>query len=134
MIAKVTYSGSLRTQAIHLSSNDVITTDAPTDNEGLGEAFSPTDLTATSLAACMLTIMGIKARKHGWNIEEATADVTKVMAADPRKISDIIVDIRIPGGDLSSKARQILEKAARTCPVALSIHPDINQEVSFQYL
>lgn len=129
----VTYQGELRTTAVHLKSNNQIITDAPTDNHGKGEAFSPTDLLVTSLASCMLTIMGIKANDMGLNIADSTADVTKVMAADPRRVSEVHVSICVKGVE-TDKDKLILEKAALTCPVAKSIHPDIKQIVELTFV
>ena len=128
--SKVTYQGDLRTQAIHLQSNNQIITDAPTDNHGKGEAFSPTDLLATSLASCMLTIIGIKARDMDIDIAGTSADVTKVMAADPRRVSEVHVAITF-NQQLDEKTQKIFYNTALTCPVAKSIHPDIIQEVTF---
>ncbi|WP_296403058.1 OsmC family protein [Psychrobacter sp.] len=128
----VEYKGSLRTQALHLQSNNKIITDAPVDNHGKGEAFSPTDLLATSLASCMLTIIGIKAADMHIDVIGTKAEVTKTMAAAPRRVSQINVDIYF-SIDLDERAKNILEAAAYTCPVAKSIHPDIVQEVTFYY-
>ena len=126
--SKVTYQGDLRTIAIHLQSNNEIITDAPVDNQGKGEAFSPTDLLATSLASCMLTIIGIKARDMGIDIAGTTADVTKVMSADPRRVSEVHVAITF-NQQLDDKTQKIFYNTALTCPVAKSIHPDIIQKV-----
>ncbi|PNK60236.1 OsmC family protein [Psychrobacter sp. FDAARGOS_221] len=128
----VTYQGNLRTQALHLQSNNQIITDAPTDNHGKGEAFSPTDLLATSLASCMLTIIGIKAADMAIDVVGTKADVTKVMAADPRRVNEIKVTIEFQQ-DFDERTKKILEAAALTCPVAKSIHPDINQDIHFNY-
>ena len=128
--SKVTYQGDLRTTAIHLRSNNEIITDAPTDNQGKGEAFSPTDLLATSLASCMLTIIGIKARDMEVDIVGTTAEVTKVMAADPRRVSEVHVAITF-NKQLDDKTQKIFYNTALTCPVAKSIHPDITQNVTF---
>lgn len=127
--SKVTYQGDLRTTAIHLQSNNKIITDAPVDNQGKGEAFSPTDLLATSLASCMLTIIGIKAHDMNIDIAGTTADVTKVMAADPRRVSEVHVAITF-NQQLDDKAQKIFYNTALTCPVAKSIHPDITQKVT----
>ncbi|HCI75557.1 MULTISPECIES: OsmC family protein [unclassified Psychrobacter] len=127
--SKVTYQGDLRTTAIHLQSNNKIITDAPTDNHGKGEAFSPTDLLATSLASCMLTIIGIKARDMDIDIASTTAEVTKVMAADPRRVSEVHVAITF-NKQLDEKTQKIFYNTALTCPVAKSIHPDIIQKVT----
>ena len=127
--SKVTYQGNLRTAAIHLQSNNEIITDAPVDNQGKGEAFSPTDLLATSLASCMLTIIGIKARDMEIDIAGTTADVTKVMAADPRRVSEVHIAITF-NQELDEKTQKIFYNTALMCPVAKSIHPDIIQKVT----
>ena len=127
--SKVTYQGDLRTTAIHLQSNNEIITDAPVDNQGKGEAFSPTDLLVTSLASCMLTIIGIKARDMYIDIAGTTAEVTKVMATDPRRVSEIHVAITF-NEQLDDKTQKIFYNTALTCPVAKSIHPDIIQKVT----
>ncbi len=128
----VTYQGDLRTAAVHLQSNKEIITDAPTDNQGKGEAFSPTDLLATSLASCMLTIIGIKARDMSIDITGTTAEVTKVMAAEPRRVSEVHVDITFKH-KLDDRTQKIFYNTALTCPVANSLHSDIVQKVIFQY-
>lgn len=133
MTSEVTYQGNLRTKAVHLASNSTIITDAPTDNHGKGEAFSPTDLAATSLATCMITIMGISAQSRGWDLVGTRAEILKVMASDPRRISRIEIDMHMPDGNFSDDDKKILEKAARTCPVALSLHPDIEQVIRFSW-
>ncbi len=131
MTSTITYLGNLRTECTHLKSAQTIITDAPVDNNGKGEAFSPTDLTATSLGTCMVTIMGIAARNHDIGIDGTKLEVTKHMAADPRRISAIDVNIIFPTHHYTSKEKKILEAAARTCPVALSLHPDIVQNLNF---
>lgn len=130
--AKVTYKGGLRTQSIHLQSNSQIITDAPVDNHGKGEAFSPTDLLASSLASCMLTIMGIKADSMDLDISGTQAEVIKVMAAEPRRVSEVHIEIRF-NQSFDARTQKVLEQAALTCPVAKSIHPDIEQVVNFHY-
>ena len=127
--SKVTYQGELRTTAVHLQSSNEIITDAPIDNQGKGEAFSPTDLLATSLASCMLTIIGIKARDMQIDIRGTTAEVTKVMSADPRRVSEVNVLITF-NKPLDDKTQKIFYNTALTCPVAKSIHPDIIQKVT----
>ena len=134
LISKVVYSGELRTVATHLASSSQIFTDAPPDNQGKGEGFSPTDLVATATASCMLTIMGIAARTHNLAIEGTTVDVTKIMANGPRRIAEIHCKVVVPGLDLNEKEKQILENAARTCPVILSLAEEINKVISFEYL
>ena len=132
MISRVIYKGDLRTESTHLQSGSVIVTDAPKDNHGKGEAFSPTDMVANSLATCMFSIMGIKAKQMDLDISESIANVTKVMQAEPRKISEIIVHIEMVGVT-DDKSRTILERAAITCPVFLSLHPDIKKTVTFNW-
>jgi len=131
MTSKVFYNGALRTTCTHLQSGQSIITDAPTDNNGRGEAFSPTDLVATALATCMITVMGIKANVNNWNIDGAELDVTKLMASEPRRISEIHVIVKMPAGNFDEKTQKILENTARTCPVAMSLHPDIKQLITF---
>lgn len=133
-ISRVTYLGELRTKARHLSSGNEITTDAPKDNNGRGEAFSPTDLVATALANCLLTVMGIAGQKDNMtSIAGAVADVTKVMFAEPRRIGEIHIDLRMPSGPFSDKEKKIYEHTARTCPVAKSLHPDLKQIIHFTW-
>lgn len=132
MTSKVVYTGSLRTEAEHLKSGAKIITDAPTDNHGKGEAFSPTDSVATGLASCMLTVMGIKAEEIEVNLKGTTAEVTKTMAANPRRISKVEIMINFPE-TYSEKSRKILENIARTCPVLQSLHPDMEKLISFKY-
>jgi len=127
---ETTYLGDLRTEAIHLQSGTKILTDAPTDNQGKGEAFSPTDLLAESLAGCILTTMAIAARTHNINMDGAKAEVTKVMAANPRRVGEIIVNIKFPA-EYSDKEKKILELAALGCPVHASLHPDLKQTIDF---
>ncbi|MFK7806930.1 MAG: OsmC family protein [Saprospiraceae bacterium] len=134
MTANVTYTGSLRTEATHLRSGNKIITDAPVDNQGKGEAFSPTDLMATSLASCVLTIMGIAARNHGINMVGTTASVNKIMARDPRRIARLEINIAMPTEiDYSKKQQKILEAAAHGCPVGLSIHPELEEVIVFKW-
>lgn len=132
MTSKVTYLGELRTSSVHVQSGIEILSDAPLDNNGKGEAFSPTDAVANALATCMFTIMGIKARDIDIDISCATAEVTKVMAADPRRIAKISVAFTI-NAPLDDKAKTILQRAALTCPVHYSLHPDIEKDISFNW-
>lgn len=125
------YLGNLRTEGTHLPSGNKIITDAPVDNMGKGEAFSPTDLLSFSLSACMMTIMGQVADREHIAMEGLTADITKVMSAQPRKVSEIHVNFNWPKLELSDKQKTMLINAAKTCPVAHSIHPDIKLEVTF---
>jgi putative redox protein len=130
--SKVVYKGDLRTEAVHIQSNNTIITDAPKDNHGKGEAFSPTDMVATALASCMMSIMGIAAKKEGITpIEGTVAEVTKVMYAEPRRIGEIHVTLTFPKNNFSEKEKKIYENAAKTCPVAKSLHPDLKQIVEF---
>lgn len=131
--ATVTYTGQLRTEAVHLASGSSLLTDAPTDNNGRGEAFSPTDLVATSLGACMLTIMGIVAAREGIMLEGSRAEIQKHMAAGgPRRIGGIDVALYLKtAAPLTPQQQQKLENAAHTCPVACSLHPDIAQGLTF---
>jgi len=134
MTSQIIYKGALRTEATHLQSNTIIETDAPTDNQGKGERFSPTDLMATSLGNCMVTIMGIKARDMGVDLTNTKIDITKIMKAEPRRVGGIKVAFHFPETlQLDDKQKTILENAARTCPVAKSIHPDIEQDISFNW-
>lgn len=132
MTSQIIYKGALRTQATHLQSSTSIETDAPNDNQGMGERFSPTDLLATSLGSCMLTIMGIKARDMGVDLTDTKIDITKIMKADPRRVGGIKVHFHFPENlQTDEKQKTILERAALTCPVAQSIHPDIELDVQF---
>jgi uncharacterized OsmC-like protein len=133
MTSKITYTGNLRTECVHLRSGNSFITDAPTDNNGLGQAFSPTDTVATALASCMLTMMGIKARDLDIDITGAWAEVTKHMAANPRRISKIELILTLPS-TLVEKHRKILELTANTCPVIYSIHPDIEKIIDFRWV
>ncbi|MBX2924299.1 MAG: OsmC family protein [Chitinophagaceae bacterium] len=134
MTSTVVYEGNLRTVCTHLKSGTVIETDAPPDNQGKGERFSPSDLVATSLASCMLTIMGIKARDMELDIAGIKVDVEKIMASDPRRISGINLTFHFPETLVpDEKQRTILERAAHTCPVINSIHPDIKVNTVFNW-
>lgn len=131
---RTTYIGDLHIEAIHLESGSRIETDAPVDNQGKGELFSPTDLLATSLAACMITIMGISARNYGFALEGAYAEVEKTMASSPRRIAEIIIDMYFPDGkSYGNREKKIIEAAATACPVANSLHPDLKKTLRFHY-
>ncbi len=133
MTSTVKYVGNLRTESTHLNSGAQIITDAPLDNHGKGEAFSPTDMVANSLATCMLTVMGIKAHSMDVNMDGSSAEVTKIMSAEPpRMISKIIVLVNM-NCDADEKTRTILERTATTCPVHLSLHPSIERDVTFEW-
>ena len=131
--SKITYLGNLRTESTHLQSGNTILTDAPIDNNGKGEAFSPTDLLATSLGCCMMTIMGIVAQRHALNVEGTTIEITKIMEANPRRVGEIIVEFNMPKNNYSAKDRDLLEQAAHTCPVAKSLSAELKQTVIFNY-
>ncbi len=131
--AKTEYLGNLRTEAQHLRSGNKIITDAPIDNQGKGEAFSPTDLVVTALASCMITIVGIAANNHGFNIDGTQIEITKTMASDPRRISEVKIDFMFPANNFTIKEKKIIENAALTCPVSQSLHPDLKQTIGFQY-
>jgi putative redox protein len=136
MTSEINYLGDLRTTCVHLLSGQSIITDAPLDNQGKGEAFSPTDLTATSLAACILTTMGIVARRDNMtDIDGAKATCLKVMSSEgPRRIVRIVVDIYFPKDrTYNEKEREVLERTAHTCPVARSLHPDIEQALTLHF-
>ncbi len=132
MTSKVIYLGDLRTSSIHLQSGSEIISDAPIDNNGKGEAFSPTDTVANALASCMLTVMGIKAQDLNVDIKNSTATVLKTMNADPRRIGAIDVVFTMKGVS-DEKVKTILERTALTCPVYLSLHPDLNKNITFNW-
>ncbi|HJY13094.1 MAG TPA: OsmC family protein [Flavobacterium sp.] len=132
MTSKVTYLGDLRTQSIHVQSGSEIISDAPLDNNGKGEAFSPTDTVANALASCMMTIMGIKARDLNVDFIGSTAEVTKIMNAEPRRIGAIEIIFDMQGVE-DTKNRTILERAAMTCPVFLSLSSEIEKRITFNW-
>ena len=127
------YLGDLRTESIHLKSGKFLITDAPTDNNGKGEAFSPTDLLAAALCSCMMTIMGLKANKEGFSLEGLSAEVTKIMDAAPRKVKAIQISFEWPHPTVSGLHLEQLKEAALTCPVALSLSDGLQQEVTFKF-
>lgn len=131
--SKIIYTGNLSTEAVHLQSGSSITTDAPLDNNGKGQAFSPTDLLATSLGCCMLTVMGIVAQRHSINMDGTQIEITKVMESNPRRVSEIIVEFSFPKNNYSEKDKQLLEHTAHTCPVAKSLSSELKQTVIFNY-
>lgn len=132
---KTVYLGELRTEAVHQNSGTKIITDAPLDNQGKGEAFSPSDLLATALGSCMMTIMGIVAKRTEIDLKGSAIDTVKVMSAElPRKVVKLELTFNMKSAtELSETDIKILEKAAYTCPVALSIHPEIEQVVTFNW-
>ncbi|MCX6257375.1 MAG: OsmC family protein [Bacteroidia bacterium] len=127
------YLGDLRTRALHIKSGAEIITDAPVDNQGRGEAFSPTDLLATSLGSCMLTIIGIAAREHGFSIDGTEVKITKIMESQPRKVKEVVIEMNLPANNYTDMQKKIIELATRTCPVALSLHPDLKQTIMLNY-
>lgn len=132
MTSKVTYLGELRTSSVHLQSGTEILSDAPTDNHGRGEAFSPTDLLANALGSCMISIMAIKSKDLNVDLESSTVEVTKIMQTEPRKISKIVIVMNMSIAT-DEKTKTILERAAMHCPVLLSLNPDIQKDVTFNW-
>ena len=133
MTSTVVYNGELRTVCTHLRSGNNFETDAPVDNNGRGERFSPTDLMSTSLATCMITVMGIKARSMGFDLTGIKIEVLKIMRSDPRRVGSIELTFHIPDSlrDIDEKTKTILKNTGLSCPVALSLHPDIEQKVDW---
>ncbi|MEO7924544.1 MAG: OsmC family protein [Chitinophagaceae bacterium] len=133
MTSEVVYNGGLRTTCTHLRSGSFFETDAPVDNNGKGERFSPTDLMSTSLATCMITVMGIKARAMGFDLDNIRIEVLKIMKQDPRRVGGIELTFHIPDAlaGIEEKIKAILKHAGDTCPVRLSIHPDIDVKVDW---
>ena len=127
------YSGSLRTQAVHLKSGSTITTDAPLDNNGRGEAFSPSDLVCSALSSCMMTIMGILAEREGVELTGLKADVVKIMDNNPRKIKEIQITFSHPHLVATDLQKEKLKRAALTCPVARSLSDSVKQTVQFNF-
>lgn len=130
---RTTYLGDLRTENIHLQSGSKIITDAPTDNRGKGEAFSPTDLLATSLGNCIMTIMGIKAMDNGIDLAGTEIEITKIMADAPRWVSEVILEFKFPNKGYSDNDKRLIESVAGTSPVPLSVHPDMKQTIVFNW-
>jgi uncharacterized OsmC-like protein len=132
-IINATYSGSLRTQSVHLQSGNTIITDAPTDNNGRGEAFSPTDLVCSALSSCMMTLMGILAQREGIELTGLTSEVTKIMQNSPRKIQEIQITFHHPHLVATELQIEKLKRAALTCPVALTLSPEVKQTIEFHF-
>lgn len=130
---RVKYLGDLQTEALHERSGSRLVTDAPVDNQGQGRAFSPSDLLCTAATSCMLTIMGIAAKTHGFSIDGVTVEVAKEMAASPRRVGRIQLRVDMRGVELDSKQRAIVERSAKACPVMQSLHPDIVKDLEFVY-
>jgi putative redox protein len=131
--AKTIYKGDLRTEITHIRSGSIIVTDAPPDNKGKGEYFSPTDMVASALGSCIFTIMGIAAREHGFSIDGATCTITKIMTEKPRKIGEIKIEMDFTGHEYSDKQKKILEYCVKTCPVSLSLHESVIQNVTLNF-
>lgn len=132
-IIKGEYKGGLRNELTHLKSNNTIMTDAPTDNHGKGEAFSPTDLVCGALGACMMTIMGITAEAHGFNVDGTTYEIQKTMVADPRRIGQIDIVINFPHHEYTDKQKAMLKSAADTCPVAKTLGSEVIVNVTMNF-
>lgn len=128
--AKTKYIGDLRTEIVHIKSGSIITTDAPADNKGKGENFSPTDMVASALGSCIFTIMGIAAREHSFSIDGSSCRITKIMTENPRKIGEIRIDFDFSGNVYSDKQKKILDYCVKTCPVALTLNESVLQNVT----
>ncbi|MFO7575263.1 MAG: OsmC family protein [Bacteroidales bacterium] len=127
------YLGELRTEATHVRSGNRLITDAPVDNRGKGEYFSPTDLVATSLGSCMMTIMGIASNEHGFSIDGVSCRITKIMADNPRRVGEIVIELDFTMRDYTDKQKKILDYCAKTCPVSQTLHPSVIQNVKFLF-
>ncbi len=130
---KTTYLDDLRTENVHVQSGNKVITDAPLDNRGKGEYFSPTDLLATALGSCIMTIMGIKARDYDIDIEGTEVEVTKIMASDPRRVAEVVVEFYFPVKHYSESQKKLIESVAGISPVPLSLHPDLKQTIRFNW-
>jgi putative redox protein len=131
--SKTVYLGDLRTEMTHMRSGNSVLTDAPIDNQGKGAFFSPTDLLATALSSCMLTIMGIAANTHGFSIDGTIAEVRKVMYDDPRRVGEVHITLNFPKNKYSQREKKHIEYAAKSCPVSQSLHPELKQILTFNY-
>jgi putative redox protein len=131
--ARTVYLGGLRTSATHVKSGNALITDAPVDNKGKGEAFSPTDLLATSLGSCMMTIIGIAAQTHNFDVDGTEIKITKIMAENPRRVSEVIVEFDFPIRVYSEKEKAIIWQSAKTCPVLLSLHPNLIKTIRMNF-
>jgi uncharacterized OsmC-like protein len=131
--SRVEYNGKLRTTCTHLKSGQQIITDAPTDNKGKGEAFSPTDLVATAYASCMLTIVGIHCDKNGHSFENGTAEITKIMGDAPRRIAGLEIELNLSGNGWDDTLCERIKRVAEACPVAHSVHPDIEVTIKYKF-
>lgn len=130
---KTIYLDELRTLATHVQSGKQITTDAPVDNQGKGEYFSPTDMTAAALGSCMLTIMGISAERNGFSIKDTKVEITKIMGTNPRRIAEIILDFNFPENNYTEKEKNLIRECANNCPVGKSLHPDLKQTINLNF-
>ncbi len=130
---QIEYLGDLRTTAVHVQSGNQLLTDAPLDNKGKGETFSPTDLFVTALGGCIITTIGIAAQAHGFSVDGTKLRVTKIMAQNPRRIGEIIVEMDFPPFEYSDKEKKIIQYATHTCPVSVSLHPDVKQTIAFNF-
>jgi len=130
---KARYKGELECEAIHIKSGHKIETDAPVDNNGKGSRFSPTDMLSASLGMCMMTIMGIAAENHGFSIDNTEMEITKIMASDPRRVSEVIIDIHFPPNNYSDKEKKIIKRSAQTCPVNMSLSPELKRSITFHF-
>lgn len=128
-----TYLGNLRTECVHTASGTTLVTDAPVDNQGKGESFSPTDLCATALAACAMTIIGIWGQSHNVDVTGTTIEAVKTMSANPRRIGKIEVVFTMPDREYTDREKLMIERAACSCPVHLSLHPDVEQVFTFNW-
>lgn len=126
---RTNYLGDLRTEATHVRSGNSLITDAPVDNRGKGEYFSPTDLVAAALGSCMMTIMGISSVEHGFSMEGVNCKITKVMADNPRRVGEVVIEMDFTMNDYTEKQKKIIDLCARTCPVAQTLHPSVVQNV-----
>ena len=131
--AKTKYLGDLRTEIMHLRSGSVITTDAPIDNKGKGENFSPTDMVAVALGSCIFTIMGISAREHSFSIDGSSCTITKIMTENPRKIGEIRIEFDFTANEYTDKQKKFLDHCVKTCPIALSLNESVFQNVTLQF-
>ena len=134
MTASIVYKGDLRCECTHLQSNSIVETDAPTDNRGKGERFSPTDLVCVSLATCMITTMGIRAADMNVSLKDTQINVTKHMLSDPRRIGQIDIQLSIPNSGIENKDKKILELIGNNCPVMKSLHPDLQLNITYDWL
>lgn len=130
---QTTYVGNLMTEAVHLQSGSKIVTEAPVDNHGKGEHFSPTDMFATSLGCCMLTILGISAQSYGFSIDGTRIETEKIMSANPRRVAELKLDIYFPRNDYTDQQKRLIDAAVRTCPVTNSIHPDVIKSITYHF-